>query len=138
MEVRLENLSIVRGYKLSPGDCPDVILFDLNGSPSLEYLDGNELCDELDSDLCYLTADVGDADDIRERLAAWLAGPSHRVRWVSEDRQGELTGWEVPHGGVVEAVKAECLREVLATARGNSEEETKILAGTVEATPVEA
>lgn len=133
MEIKLENVRIVRGYDLGGIDThADVIAFDLNGCASLEYLDDDgTLCAAYDSNLS------GGADEIRERLAAWLAGPSHRVRWVSSDGQGEYVGWEVPHGGDVEAVKTECLREVLDQC-GTDEDRDAILAGTVEATPVAA
>ncbi|WP_296740419.1 hypothetical protein [Mesorhizobium sp.] len=140
MELKLENVRIVRGYDLG-GDGPhnwaDVVLLDINGDSSLEYLDSDgTLCADHDSSLRnYLAHD--EADEIRERLAKWLAGPSHKVSWVSANRQGELAGWEVPHGGDIEAVKAECLREVLDQC-GTDEDRRGILAGTVEVTPVAA
>lgn len=139
MEIKLENVRIERGYDLGgngPHNWPDVILFDHNGSETLEYLDGDELDTAHDSNLRnYLDRD--EADEIRERLAAWLTGPSHKVRWVSSDGQGEYTGWEVPHGGDIEAVKAECLAELLEQC-GTDEDRSGIFAGTIEATPVAA
>jgi len=137
MNELIKNLRIVRGYDFGADNFADVVAFDLNGSSSLEYLDDDDtLCAEHESNLRnYLPHD--EADEVRERLAAWLAGPSHRVSWVSADRQGELTGWEVPHGGDVEAVKAECLREVLARC-GTDEDRAGILAGTIEVTSAEA
>ena len=141
MEIKLENVRIERGYDLGglgPHNWFDVVLFALNGVNWLEYLDGDELCDEGDSNLCHhLSAEDGDAAEIRERLAAWLAGPSHEVRWVSADEQGEYTSWEVPHGGDIEAVKAACFAELLEQC-GTDEDRSGILAGTIEVTRVAA
>lgn len=140
MEAQIENVRIERSYDLGgdgPHKCSDVVLFDLNGEESLEYLDDDgTLCAEHESNLRnYLGHAEG--DEIRERLAAWLAGPSHKVRWVSANKQGEYTGWEVPHGGDIDAVKAECLAELLGQC-GGDEDRNGILAGTIEVTPVAA
>ena len=78
MEARLENVRIERGYDRGGIDQhEDVILFDLSGANWLEYLDDDDLCDEGDSNLCrHLSNDEGNADEIGERLAAWLALPA--------------------------------------------------------------
>jgi hypothetical protein len=141
MELKLENVRIARDHDLGIGTGPnnwaDVVLFDLNGNSALEYLDEDgTLCAEHESALNF-GRPAEEFSEIRGRLSAWLTGPSHKVRWVSADRQGEYTGWEVPHGGDVEAVKAECLRDLL-DGCGTDDDRNGILAGTVEVTPVAA
>lgn len=113
----------------------DTLAFEIAGhGPSLEYLDEDgTLCAAHESNVHnYLPTEV--ANHVREQLRAWLADGANlerAVRWVSADEQGEYTGWTVPAGGDIEAVRAECLAELLGQC-GTDEDREAILAGRIE------
>ncbi|RWQ14815.1 hypothetical protein [Mesorhizobium sp.] len=134
---KLTNIRIEFGYDLGGVDThADVVLFDIDGSPWLEYLDDDgTLCGSNDSNvLINLPKDV--AADVFKQLEAWLADDANferSMRWVSADEQGELDGGTIPAGADAEAEKATFLTKLLGQC-GPVEDRDGILAGRVEIT----